>query len=251
MRKFITRFVPFFIVAGLTAIEFLNRDNIVIRMGLSGFRVLRVISLIFLTLTFGLAILGVVSLLKQRRNKEDQQARSEMLKEQDAPPTMVSDGGLNDRVIYDYLLTCYNEKWANSKNTELKKDILLVVQQMQEMNGYQDRLASLLQNNGIRALDDSKDTLERVEQYVLQNVRRLVNFMDVLVVGKARDEETLAITVRETLDLNKEQLDKVGEFLIAMTQFINKQGRDTSGTDQLAMYLQTIQSTLQGKERSI
>ena len=139
----------------------------------------------------------------------------------------VVDGKLNiDDNLYDYL------------------DLLKTA----EENGYQAKLSRLLTNNGADYLDDTNGVLESVEQSILRKVRKVLNCFVVYETDSAEDVQKMQTLLKETRDSNEAQLNNVKDFLLAITDFLNKQGDDNTGAEKLDIYKRTILESISDAE---
>ena len=115
---------------------------------------------------------------------------------------------------------------------------------MRMMDRYQDKLNRLLKENGADALNDTEEILEKVEQYLCKNVRKVLNYMNVADPRNLSDQEMIRNKLKNCEAANSVQLDQTQQFLFALTEFLNRQGDEDTGTDMLEMYRQTILDSL-------
>ena len=126
---------------------------------------------------------------------------------------------------------------AAQKDAELQQ----VIQQMEQMDTYQERLHSLLEENDISALSDTEQVLEQAEQSLCQNVRKILNYMSVF---DEKDIDVVRTSVRKTNEKNQEQLNQVRDFVVAVTDFVNQQGSARQDPDLLNTYKNMILDSL-------
>ena len=127
--------------------------------------------------------------------------------------------------------------------------INMLVSQSQRMDDMQSRLSELLRKNGADKLDDAEDTLDRVEQGLLKNIRKVLNYMEVGSADRREDLDKVSSSIERCVADNEKLLDNTSGFLLAMTDYLNSQGDDER--DELTT-LQSfkdilIQSTKQGR----
>ena len=134
---------------------------------------------------------------------------------------------------------------AQGRWSGLSPEIGCTISQLEKMDGYQVKLHSLLETNDVKALSDTEEILEHAEQKLCQNVRRILNYMNVY---DEKDQEALRATVQMTNEKNQAQLDQVRDFVMAVTDFVNQQGTDDSDPDMLNTYKTVILDSL--KEES-
>ena len=191
----------------------LSTDTLIIYLGAKGFKSLLgvaggaavIVSLIFL------ALLVRFFVLKGKEKKE----ASEM--EQYMQDGMLSASGkLSDDYVMRQLVSQGRLKWKCLEN-----DIKGLTDQLLQINSYQDRLSKLLANNSAQALSDTEDILEKIEQQILGNVRKVLNFMEVLGV---EDQQTVKEYIELCRQENGKLLDATKDFLICVTDFLNGQG---------------------------
>ena len=150
------------------------------------------------------------------------------------------DDKLSKEYLRDQLVRHYQGSWGTHQNTHLKPKLVDICHQLDEMDLYQLKLDHLLTNNGMDTLNDARDTLEQVEQYLLRNARKLVNCMDVYDPTSSDEVERLDTNLDIILSDNAKQLKNVKEFLFAMTDYINRQGEDDSDIQKLNIYKTAI-----------
>lgn len=132
------------------------------------------------------------------------------------------------------------EEQSRGKWSAAYTEIYECVEQMEQMDSYQERLGKLLADNGADRLADTEDILNQVEQFICRNVRSVLNFMAVA------DEDALP-QVKERLNAcreeNKALLQQTRDFIYAMADFLNDQG-GKADTRLLETYRNTILSTI-------
>lgn len=119
--------------------------------------------------------------------------------------------------------------------------------QMDKMDTYQEKLGNLLTKNGADALSDAQDMLDKVEQYLCKNIRKILNYLEVADADGEIDS-LLPMLEKKTSD-NQEKLKTVQEFLFTMADFLNSQGGKDNSLEMLTMFQTTILDSI--KERGI
>lgn len=134
-------------------------------------------------------------------------------------------GKLSDEYVLRQVVNYGRTKWKCLEN-----EISALAEQLVLMNSYQDRLSKLLANNSAQALSDTENILERIEQQVLGNTRKVLNFMEILGTD---DRQKVSEYLKTCVQDNKKLLDATKDFLICVTGFLNDQG--TNGDANLQM----------------
>ena len=128
------------------------------------------------------------------------------------------------------------------------KSIDECISQMERMDGYQERLHNLLDNNGANVLSDTEEILDKAEQYMCRNVRKVINYMSISEPGNMLDEELIKKKIGICYDDNNKVLGQVQEFLVALTEFLNKQGENEQDISMLEIYKETILDSVSEKK---
>jgi cobalamin-dependent methionine synthase I len=113
------------------------------------------------------------------------------------------------------------------------------------MDSYQERLSRLLQTNDVHTLSDTEEILDRVEQYICRNVRKVLNYMEVVDPSSPEDVELVRTKFSTCCSDNQDQLKQTQEFIIALTDFINQQGDSDNDLSMLEVYKNTILDSIQ------
>ncbi|MBQ1548011.1 MAG: hypothetical protein IIZ61_06415, partial [Lachnospiraceae bacterium] len=147
-------------------------------------------------------------------------------------------------LLRDQLKEGIKLKWR-----ELEKDLNVLYDQSVKMDMMQENLANLLKKNGAERLDDAEGVLNKAEQYLLQNIRKVLNYMEVCDndtdegVKKVKDS---AVACRAE---NENVLKTTSDFLIAMTEYLNEEGT-SDGLSSLMEYKDILLNTLDNKSGS-
>ena len=189
------------------------KESFIVSIGIGGYRLLRTgslgISVLVSFLYFGLMIRYFLQ--KKPKIKDIPIEKEEN--------TLDINGKLSD----DYILECIT-KQGRYKWTVVENDVKNITDQLILMNSYQDRLDKLLQNNNAKELSDAVDLLERIEQQILANVRKILNFMEILSPTSSEDVQTIREYIYECMAENTKLLNSTKDFLICVTGFLNDQG---------------------------
>lgn len=239
------------IVLCILAYLFVTKDQIIIN---SGIKTTRILLIVFATLSVIISLCIIVDSILAIKKQNDELAK---LKAQESENEEIEQravlsmkGKLEDKTIYQLLIDVYREKWS-SINSELSTNIIAIADQLNDMNTYQSKLEMLLIDNDANALTDASDTLEQVEQYILQQVRTIINYMNIYNKDNENDIQQLIEHTKKVRTINVLQLNNVKEFLVAITDFINSQGNDDTGIKKLNIYKTTIQKSLEGVKNEI
>ena len=104
--------------------------------------------------------------------------------------------------------------------------INMLIRQSEKMDDMQERLSDLLRKNGADKLGDAEDTLDRVEQGLLKNIRKVLNYMEIGSADRSSDLEKVRTSLEQCTGENEKLLENTSGFLIALTDYLNSQGDD-------------------------
>jgi len=179
---------------------------------------------------------------REAEQARDEAKRQELLLEKAKHKEVLSVSRKMDSVKIRELLSEY----AAGKWRALSQSLMQVRMQLDIMDEHQEKLSHLLEVNGADALDNTKDILDQVEQYLCKNVRKALNYLDVADEEVPKDVQL----VRDKLEICHEdglkQLQQVQEFLFALAEFLNKQGEEDNSMEMLEIYKSTILSSIEG-----
>ena len=205
-----------------TAVCFLNRDMLILFQGIRMYRIYLAASLILLG---GSGVLAVCTVcLHAAEKKRLMAAQAELLAQQEESlretrkqtAKLSVEGELNAAVIREMLVAQSKGRWAFAYQL-----IYDCVEQMEQMDSYQERLATLLENNGADSLQDTVEVVDQVEQYLCRNVRNVLNFMDVADDDAADQVRVKLLSCKED---NQNLLTQTRDFIYALAEFLNDQG---------------------------
>lgn len=201
----------------------LGENAFIINIGARGYKLLRNFTGITTGLVFAIYLICMIAYLirviseKAPAPKEEPEVKPEGM--------LSASGKLSDDYVMKQLVNQGLTKWKC-----LEKEVSGLTDQLILMNSYQDRLSKLLANNSAQALSDTEDILERIEQQILGNVRKVLNFMEILGTD---DKQTVSEYIEVCIQDNKKLLDGTKDFLLCVTGFLNNQG--TNGDADLQM----------------
>ena len=147
---------------------------------------------------------------------------------------------LDESTIRDELADNMKEDWNG-----FSQGIKMLIGQSEKMDDLQARLGELLRKNGADKLDDAEDILDRVEQGMLKNIRKVLNYMEIGSKDRAEDCKKVGESIENCIRENEKLLENTSGFLLSLTDYLNSQGEnDRDELDTLASYKDIlIQST--------
>lgn len=221
-----------------------GRDSIVIQYGIhlyqlfcNGITVALIATVLLIILSAVRLILSLIQVKKA----------SELAPEPAAPePKAVLSVSkeLDSAKLYE-ILTAYA-----AKSKVASKELLQCAMQLRTMDLYQEKLANLLQNNGAETLSDTKDVLDKVEQYLCKAIRKVINYIDVSDENSAKDAQMILQKLNACYQDCQKQLDQAKEFLFVMAEFLNKQGGDDTSPEMLNVYRTCILKSIHEEDSS-
>ena len=212
----------------------LEKDNLIIYFGIASYRTLRTV----LLAAEGASLLLFVICCARSMKKEKKPEAA--VSQDDKSPAL----SVKERLQNDSLRKILSQE-ASGRWKALSGELSETGHQLEQMDTYQERLHTLLQENDIKALSDTEEVLEQAEQGLCQNVRKIINYMSVF---DDKDVELLRASVQASNEKNREQLTQVRDFVVAVTDFVNQQGTVHQDPDLLNTYKSMILETL--KEES-
>lgn len=191
----------------------LSENAMIINFGAKGYYTMRGIS-VGMAVAASVLYVGFCIGVILKANKEKKPIRQEETQQSDGMLSV--SGKLSDDYVLQQLVNQGRTKWKCLEN-----EVSGLTDQLILMNSYQDRLSKLLANNSAQALSDTEDILERIEQQILGNVRKVLNFMEILGTD---DRQTVSEYIKVCIQDNKKLLDATKDFLMCVTGFLNDQG---------------------------
>lgn len=221
-----------------------TRDGIVIQYGIHLYQLFCNGVTIALIATVLLTILSVARLvLSLIQVKKASEPAPEPSKPEPEAVLSVSKE-LNSAKLYE-ILTSYA-----AKSKTASQELLQCAMQLRTMDLYQEKLANLLQNNGAETLCDTKDVLDKVEQYLCKAIRKVINYIDVSDENSEKDAQVILQKLNACYQDCQKQLDQVKEFLFVMAEFLNKQGGDDTSPEMLNVYRTCILKSIHEEDSS-
>lgn len=206
-----------------------QKDDFVIYFGIAAYRTVRVILWCLAGVFAAAALVSRVLISSGKKEKK-------VLPETKKAPSLSVKEKLHNASLRDLLAGEADGRWKS-----LSPELHTTIRQMEQMDTYQERLHSLLQENDISALSDTEEVLEQAEQSLCQNVRKILNYMGVF---DEKDVDVVRTSVRKTNEKNQEQLNQVRDFVVAVTDFVNQQGTAHQDPDLLNTYKNMILDSL-------
>ena len=119
---------------------------------------------------------------------------------------------------------------------------------LDEMDERQERLHNLLETNGADALCDTEDMLVDIEQCVCNDIRKFINTISVLSPWNDDDYQLVFESADECIAEARARLEQTRGLVMAITQFINKQGDDKDNMAEIERYRKTIMGYIQKED---
>lgn len=257
-RKRKVKFIYVVIAVGFSAVAcvclHLGMHGIVINYGIRFYRSLRnIIFSISAVISLSVIALYVSDAVKQRKwqaARDEEAARAEVrrqeaLREREKHREVLSVSKKMDSEKIRGLLTEY----AARKWKAMAQPLMQLKLQMDMMDEHQEKLSHLLDINGADALANTEDILDRVEQYLCKNVRKVLNYLDVADDEEEKDVRLVQEKLAACHEEGQKQLQQVQEFLFALAEFLNKQGEDDNSMEMLDIYKSTILSSIEDEQK--
>lgn len=253
-RKRKVKFIYVVIAVGCSAVAcvclHLGMHGIVINYGIRFYRSLRnIIFSVSALISLSVTALYVSDAVKQRKwqaARDEEAARAEVrrqeaLREREKHREVLSVSKKMDSEKIRGLLAEYAaQKWK-----AMAQPLMQLKLQLDMMDEHQEKLSHLLDVNGADALANTEDILDRVEQYLCKNVRKVLNYLDVADDEEEKDVWLVQTKLAACHEEGQKQLQQVQEFLFALAEFLNKQGEDDNSMEMLDIYKSTILSSIE------
>lgn len=213
-------------LVGLGA-TYLNEDDIIISLGISGTRILHIVlGVVGAVLVVGSSVSMLADYIT--RKIAEKEAKQEILEQmekeaslQETNTTETQDKailGVNKRFDPPKIRNVLEEH-AKQESEGLKTLLFSIAKQMESMDGCQSKLHELLEMNSASKLKDSEDALDDAEQTICKHVRQIIN----MITAGAPKEDCIKIA-SDVFDSNKIILDKAGVFVVQLAKYLNSQG---------------------------
>lgn len=222
---------------------FLTKDELIINMGIGALKGMRSFCIVGMAVT-GLwgGLAGVTMANRLRKQEISAQKRQALAQAEEKKHT--ANLSVKGKLENAQLRTLLQEKQQNEW-VHFSQMIGQIIAQLAQMDNYQERLSRLLASNDVQTLSDTEEVLDRVEQYICRNVRKVLNYMEVIDPKGKQDVELLQTKLDACLADNQEQLRQSQEFILALTDFINRQGDSENDLSMLEVYKNTILDSIQ------
>lgn len=235
-----------------------NRDDFIIYYGIQGFRTMqtaaKILMAVFGGTTVGVAVYEFTRYYRalhaeakeQAAFEEQNRAYLEAKREDDA--YLSASSRLVERMLREEL-----KKYGEGAWGEFSTGIKQAYDQSVQMDKYQDKLSGLLRKNGAERLGDTEEVLDRAEQYLLQNIRKVLNFLEVCDPSSAQGREKVRKSLEDCIRENAGVLQNTEDFLLALTSYLNEQGTGAKdGMASLENYKQILlrQTTAENQEEN-
>lgn len=236
-------------VVGIAVRIFLliRKNSIIIYYGIKSYRFGITVSAGLLGIGAVLALGGAVLLLLRRQKRKRSGRQKAAAQSAAAAEPAASILSMKGRLDSDAIKLLLDEArdGASGDWSSLRQPLLDCRQQLTDMDEYQDRLHKLLKNNDAQALSNTEDIVDNVEQYMLRNVRKVCNYMQIYDSSDAGSRARVSDQLQECNQTNRTQLAQIQEFMSAIADFLNKQGEDSSSLEMLEIYKNTILDSIQ------
>ena len=222
------------------------RDTMIMYYGIRTWRLLRTVLIVALSAVVLLNVVFQITSYVSWNKRLKEQALNDVLNEESLEAEKRKNaklsvrGDLDAKTVRELLVEESRGRWSFAYEL-----IYECVEQMEQIDSYQERLKKLLMNNGAEALSNSEEVLDQVEQYLCRNVRNVLNFMEV-ADDDAADE--VRVRLMKCKEENQKLLTQTRDFVYAMADFLNNQS-GKADMRMLESYRNTIlESIREGEE---
>ena len=220
-----------------------NETQIIIDRGVSGFRILRGLTLgaagLAALFTAGAGWLSVA----EKERKAQRSAQKKLTEEQAKATLSYRDGRLDENAVRDMILQCFRAYNGGEGAAQFRR----YLEQMDEMNACQARLHTLLELNGASDLNQTEEMLDALEQNLFMNLRKAINWTNTL-----SPQSGIPADIAEKLRLaesdNASLLITARELLTQLTDYINHQGDSTGAAETAGAFIEQLRLMIQLKE---
>lgn len=219
-----------------------GKDDLIINLGIRGYH-----SLLFawggvILVTVIAAAAGIYT--SNKKEKQKQMAAAAVMHEEAGDEAGLFAGGkLDNEELRKALQENALGGWS-ALSTEIDK----CIRQLHDIDSEQERLHVLLKHNAAKVLSDTEGILDQAEQYMCQNVRKIINYMNVYHEDSSGDQALLRAQLAKCCDDNEKILNEVHEFLLALTDYLNGQGDKKYDNTMLESYKKTLLAFTEKKE---
>lgn len=206
-----------------------NKEDLIIINGISNYRTYILMSNIFLVGFLLLTVFLIINRIMKAHieqikeiEKQNQIIANQMYELEDKKNKnsfLSATNNLQETVIREHLQQGYINEWSLLQN-----ELMNLYQQSEKMDILQAKLNSLIIKNDATVLDDTEDVLGQAEQGLLQNIRKVMNYMDVCDPNVDSEKEKVKNSALKCYEENQQILNTVSDFLISLTEYLNNQG---------------------------
>ena len=215
-----------------------SRDTIVLCLGIRVYRRLLRLAVVLMAAGSGTMF---VSVCKTARNRIGEKQQQQKIPVRQRSGELPMNGELSDVAVASLVRQQAEGRWRC-----LEDELVKVQAQLRDIDNYQDRLHSLLAANDAEKLNDTEEVLSQTEQYMLRKVRRILNYMSIYDPNKPDERQTMADHIGKCVDENKVLLGQTKEFVLAVTEFVNRQGESDNELELLQMCKDSILNYIGG-----
>ncbi|MBD5584697.1 MAG: hypothetical protein HDQ88_06415 [Clostridia bacterium] len=220
-KKLIPPIATFALFLMALVVALIGRDTLVINYGIRSYGMMRTVLIVTTILS---ALWLALSCL----------VRKKLQPTSTAPTVGVQDPNelteLDRTSLYDELNEFATGKW------EQITDIKAIVRQLDSVNEYQAEIERLAKQNDYLQ-EKPSEIIQRVEDCMYINVRKLINYMRIIQV---KDRMAMASKIGECINKNASLLKKVDDFIIAVVEYVNNdmaRGKEEKTTDYVDSYM--------------
>lgn len=180
------------------------RDTIIINIGVRGYKAIDRACIVLIVFAVVLILLKILFFIKKLPKSESAQLED-----------IVDEGKMTEsdrQGLYQKLKTFGEGKWSEAT------DVKSLYDQLDSMNEYQNNMEFLLEQTKYLT-QQPVDIIQRVEDCMYLNIKKLLNYMQVL---QKRDMMLLRSKVAECVAKNDELLQKAKDFVLAVIDYVNK-----------------------------
>lgn len=231
MKLFMAAAVTMLMSFALLFTSIVAKTSIIINMGIKAYRVIA--GFLIAGCVIGCILLIVLVALAMKAVREDREDMDSFVDDK----SMTED---DREALYVRLREFNFGKWGDVTG------INALVTQLNDMNEYQGNLQFLLDQTTYLK-EQPAVIIQRVEDAMYLNVKKLINYMQVL---QRKDVALLEQKVSECSGKNEELLHKAKDFVVAVVDYVNKDmspGEDQNAVDHVNSYMYIVLDAI-GKE---
>ncbi|MBE5870802.1 MAG: hypothetical protein E7294_06045 [Lachnospiraceae bacterium] len=220
----------------------LGKNNCIVYLGIGAYKWVRTI-LMICAATSAVNLCGHIFAYVHQKRKTQLQDRLRSREESDETKRNTAVLSVKEELENDRLCAML-EKAEQAEWQILQTELGQCRRQLAEMDELQDKLTGLLQTNEADSLSDTEEILEKVEQQICKNVRKVLNHIQIRDPSDQGDQVSAREKIQECVQDNEAQLGQTKEFLYALAEFLNRQGENENDVSMLQIYKETILDSL-------